>query len=309
MKMREPPLCVTFYKNVLLIPTYNFMPRQDQRQLFAAGATDSLPAKRIDQQPYSRWWSALASITLHGMLLFLILFGGSGGLVGMVGAGGNALSVFEVGLVSLPSASGQNTAPEAQDMLTAPPPEQKRQPEVAIMPEDATSLRVERPLKNGQKATRAQRTEQPQILQKSAAALGTQKEDGVRHASLSGISDQSSGKSGLDTLATSGTVPGDGRPFGFSLGEVNGQPKVVKSVPVVYPVEARKKGITGQVLARFHLDETGVVSHLHIKSAEPPDIFNQNTLAALRQWRFQPASHNKKVVPVWVELPVEFELR
>jgi protein TonB len=102
---------------------------------------------------------------------------------------------------------------------------------------------------------------------------------------------------------------GDGRPFGFSLGEVSVQPKVLKSVPVVYPVEARRKGITGQVLVRFHLDENGTVSHLHIKSAEPPEIFDRNTLTSLRQWRFEPAKHNRKAVPVWVEMPIEFDLR
>jgi protein TonB len=117
--------------------------------------------------------------------------------------------------------------------------------------------------------------------------------------------DQPDGASG----APAADMVGDGRPFGFALGEVSGKPKVVRIVQVVYPVVARKKRITGQVLVRFHLDEHGTVSHLHVKSAEPPDIFDRNTLTALRQWRFQPASHNSRAVPVWVELPIEFELR
>jgi protein TonB len=138
---------------------------------------------------------------------------------------------------------------------------------------------------------------------------GTQGEDGARRGSVAGRLEHSAEGDDLGNLATPGAVVNDGRPFGFALGEVSGKPKVLKSVPVVYPVEARKRGITGQVLVRFHLDENGTVSHLHVKSAEPPDIFNQNALNALRQWRFQPARHNKRAVSVWVELPIEFDLR
>ena len=267
------------------------MPRQDQRQLFAEGAADSLPTEIANRPRRARSWPVLASIALHGLVFFLILLGDASAPVGAVGTGGGILPVFEVVLVSLKRGSGENAPPQAQDMLTDPPQEQKRQPEAASMPEDATPLRVERPQKSRQQATRALRKEQPQRPQQTTVVSGTQ------------------GENGLGSLATPGDAAGSGRPFGFSLGEVSGKPKVVKSVPVVYPMEARKKGITGQVLVRFHLDENGTVSHLHIKYAQPPDIFNQNALASLRQWRFQPANHNRKAVPVWVELPVEFALR
>jgi len=133
-------------------------------------------------------------------------------------------------------------------------------------------------------------------------------EGAARHDAI-GVPERPAGEGAMDALATSGAVPGDNRPFGFSLGEVSGKPRVASSVPVVYPVDARKKRITGHVLVRFHLDEKGMVSHLHIKSATPPDVFNQNALTALKQWRFQPAIYNGKAVPVWVEMPIEFVLR
>jgi len=287
------------------------MSRQDQKQLLVAEAADSLPTEIADRPPCARSWPVLASIVLHGVLLCLLLLGGSGEPVGAAGTGGGVLSVFEVGLVSLTSGSEQNTAPQGQDMLTepAPTPEQEQQAEPASMPEDATALRAERPPKHEQQPTQSRRPARAQSPLQAALASEKHGESSVPRTDLGGMPDRPTGEGGLGTHATPGTVAGDGRPFGFQLGEVNGKPKVVKSVPVVYPVEARKKGITGQVLVRFHLDENGTISHLHIKSAKPPDVFNQNTLAALRQWRFQPAQHNRQTVPVWVELPIEFELR
>ena len=285
------------------------MQRQEQMQFFITELADSLPADIAGRVRCVRSWPVLASIVLHGVLFFLILFCGVREPVGVAGVGRIALSFFEVGLGSLPNASGLHTAPLPQGVLAEAPPEQKGQSESPAMPEDAIPLHEQLPVTKGQQATRALRAKQPQRPQQVALASRTQGEQGIRTASLGGIPVQPTGESGLDALATRGSVADDGNPFGFSLGEVNGKPKVVKRVPVVYPVEARKKGIIGQVLVRFHLDEKGTVSHLHIKNAEPPDIFNQNALVALMQWRFQPAIHNNRPVPVWVELPLEFHLR
>ena len=284
------------------------MPRQDQTQFFTAGAYESSPAECADQQPCVRSWSVFASIALHGVLLFLILFCGSVETVGVTGAEWSALSVFEVGLMSPPGGSGQRIAPQAKKVFSNSIPKQKQQPESAVASENATASQVERLKKNEQQATWEQ-PEQTQGPQQGTVASGAYREGGS-HQNITGeMAGQSAGEGGLVALASYGAVADGGRPFGFSLGEVSNKPKVVKSVPVVYPVEARKKGITGQVLVRFHLDEKGTVSHLHIKSAEPPNIFDQNTLAALRQWRFQPAILNRKAVSVWVELPLEFNLR
>ena len=267
-----------------------------------------MPAEIVGRPRCARSWPALASVALHGFLFFLLLLGGSigSGDLADAGGGGGALSVIEVGLLSPPGASGLSMLPQHQDTLALPTPE-RREPDSALVPEEAATPIVERPKEKEQQATRRQ--ERAQRPQQSAPASEAQGDDGAGRDSLGGIADQPGRAGALGADAAPGAEAGGGRPFGFSLGEVNAKPKVVKNVPVVYPVDARKKGLNGQVLVRFHLDENGRVSHLHIKSAEPPDIFNQNTLAALRQWRFQPARHEGKAVPVWVEVPVEFQLR
>ena len=235
---------------------------------------------------------------LHGVLLGVILLGHSGAPAGVADS---PLSLIDVTLLAPPQGSGENTT----DRESHPdPPGQTHQPEAAP-PEEARPLRVERPQKHEAQPTPKQR---PKRAQAQAPAVSeTQREDGDSRERVAGIAKDPDGRAGAP--AAPGAADGDGRPFGFSLGEVSGKPKVLQSVQVAYPVEARKKGITGQVLVRFHLDEHGTVSHLHIKRAKPPDIFDRNTLAALRLWRFQPASRNSKAVPVWVELPIEFALR
>ena len=98
-------------------------------------------------------------------------------------------------------------------------------------------------------------------------------------------------------------------PFGFSLSEVDSHPSVLRRVQPVYPETARSKKITGRVLLRFLLTENGDISHLHVKYAEPRDVFDNVSLAAVRQWRFAPARKDGRAVPVWVELPMQFDLR
>ena len=284
------------------------MPCQDQKHYFAPVAVNNFPTEIVGRPRCARSWPALASVALHGVLLFFILLGGSVGPGGLADTGGGALSVFEVGLLSLPGASGRSDLAQSQEMFTVPSPE-RQEPESALEPEDSAPLSVEPPKEKEQLATRTRRPERPQRPQQNVSISETQGENGAGRDSLGGTSDQPARAGALGTDAAPGAEAGGGRPFGFSLGEVNGKPKVLKNVPVVYPIDARRKGLSGQVLVRFHLDENGAVSHLHIKSAEPPDIFNHNTLTAIRQWRFQPARHEGRAVPVWVEMPIEFVLR
>ncbi|MDR0466267.1 MAG: energy transducer TonB [Deltaproteobacteria bacterium] len=270
------------------------MSRQEQGRFCAIGATGDSSAARVDRPRVFSWWSAPASVVLHGAIFCLIMAGGSGGPVGLAGAGGGQV-VLEVGLLSLPGGLGQGADEQTRTQPDDSLPPQEQQAEAPAPPDDAIPLRTEQPKKNRPQAAREKRSEQARQKPSSEA----QEES----ASRTGAGETRADGNG------SGAAAGDGRPFGFSLGDVSGKPKVIQSVPVVYPVEARKRGINGQVLVRFHLDEKGAVSHLHVKSAEPPDIFNRNTLAAVRQWRFQPAVHNSRAVPVWVELPIEFALR
>jgi protein TonB len=76
-----------------------------------------------------------------------------------------------------------------------------------------------------------------------------------------------------------------------------------------YPPSARRLGIEGTTLLRVFVDANGRVSDVVVKrSAGHPDLDRAAT-EAVRRWQFDPARRGADAVAMWVELPVEFQLR
>ena len=79
------------------------------------------------------------------------------------------------------------------------------------------------------------------------------------------------------------------------------------SIPTpTYPEKARKERIEGKVTLKLLVNVDGSVRDVNV--LEGPEIFHQAAIDATLQWRFKPAEHNGKVVPVWVVTPIEFSL-
>ena len=89
--------------------------------------------------------------------------------------------------------------------------------------------------------------------------------------------------------------------------EVEVKPHPIDIVTPAYPEEARKKKIEGKVTLQVVVNEDGSVSD--VKVLEGPEIFHQATIDAALQFRFRPAKHNGKAVPVRMIMPIEFSLR
>jgi protein TonB len=106
--------------------------------------------------------------------------------------------------------------------------------------------------------------------------------------------------------------PGAGQGSGgsgvLSLGDVDQKPRLVKHVEPEYPEHARKKALSGKVMARFRVDESGIVHDPTVASSSPPGIFDQCVLEAVKRWHFEPARHKGKAVPVLVTVPVRFDI-
>jgi periplasmic protein TonB len=76
-----------------------------------------------------------------------------------------------------------------------------------------------------------------------------------------------------------------------------------------YPATARRLGIAGTALLRVFVDAEGRVGDVVVKqSAGHPDL-DRAAADAVRRWRFEPARRGAETVAMWVELPVEFQLR
>ena len=88
--------------------------------------------------------------------------------------------------------------------------------------------------------------------------------------------------------------------------EVEVKPHPIDIVTPVYPEEAKKKKIEGKVTLKVVVNVDGSVSDVSVLKG--PEIFRQASIDAALQFRFKPAEHKGKVVPVWMVMPIEFSL-
>ena len=92
----------------------------------------------------------------------------------------------------------------------------------------------------------------------------------------------------------------------FEYKEVEAKPQLIDTVPPVYPHIARKAGLTGKVFLKFMVNVDGSVSDVSVLKGKA--IFQKAAIDAISQFRFKPAEHNGKVVPVWMTQPIDFAL-
>jgi len=63
--------------------------------------------------------------------------------------------------------------------------------------------------------------------------------------------------------------------------------KAVKKVRAVYPPEAEQQHIQGRVKVRLNVDLDGNVTDVQVLLAEPPGVFEESVLTAVRQYKFK----------------------
>ena len=73
-----------------------------------------------------------------------------------------------------------------------------------------------------------------------------------------------------------------------------------------YPDSARAAGIEGAVVVRALVGSDGHVLRVEIETSVPG--LDAAALAAVKQWRYKPATVNGKPRAVWVGVPVTFHL-
>ena len=76
-----------------------------------------------------------------------------------------------------------------------------------------------------------------------------------------------------------------------------------------YPSSALRQGIQGTTLLKVHVLIDGRVGDVLVQqTAGHPDL-DQAAVEAVRRWHFEPARRGNDPVPMWVLLPVEFQIR
>jgi protein TonB len=84
--------------------------------------------------------------------------------------------------------------------------------------------------------------------------------------------------------------------------------KKLREVKAAYNEEARQRHLEGEVLLEIVVRRDGSVSDVKLISGLPSGL-NDRAIAAVRQWRFSPATRLGQPVDVIVEVAVEFKLR
>ena len=85
-------------------------------------------------------------------------------------------------------------------------------------------------------------------------------------------------------------------------------PRVVEIKRPIYPPALVLAGTKGSVVVKFVVDTSGRTKNLAVASSTDP-AFNDNALAAVRLWRFEPGLKNGQPAEFAMAVPVMFELR
>jgi protein TonB len=79
-----------------------------------------------------------------------------------------------------------------------------------------------------------------------------------------------------------------------------------QSAPI-YPFEAKRAGVSGEVQVEFIVDERGRVSEQRVVRSSDR-IFEEATLRAVARWQFEPGRRHGKIVRFRMTVPVLFNL-
>jgi len=85
-------------------------------------------------------------------------------------------------------------------------------------------------------------------------------------------------------------------------------PRILKEVKAAYTEDARRSNTEGEVVLEIVVRRDGSVGDVKLISGLPGGL-NDRAIAAVRQWRFAPATRYGQAVDVIVEVAVQFKLR
>lgn len=87
------------------------------------------------------------------------------------------------------------------------------------------------------------------------------------------------------------------------------RPRYAHNPKPTYPQEARDRGYEGEVTLRVQVLTTGRVGQIEIKNSSGFELLDRSALIAVKQWRFVPARIGETPIPLWVNIPIKFQLQ
>lgn len=86
-------------------------------------------------------------------------------------------------------------------------------------------------------------------------------------------------------------------------------PMYKKNKQPPYPVMAKRRGYDGRILLSVLVGTKGLVSEITIKHSSGHLSLDRAALSTVKDWLFTPASEGDRPVAMWVDVPVEFQLK
>jgi len=180
-------------------------------------------------------------------------------------------------------------APEPQPPPPPPPVEPEPLPPVVAPVATVAASEVDRPGVIDEPAPKQSESRGPG----TGGGVGSGSGTGLGKGEGSGIGDGSGGGMG-------------GGPYRPGSGVM--PPRLLREVKAGYTEEARRAGIEGEVVLEIVVRRDGSVSDVKLLKGLASGL-NDRATAAVRQWRFAPATRLGQAVDVVVEVAVEFKLR
>jgi TonB family protein len=122
----------------------------------------------------------------------------------------------------------------------------------------------------------------------------------------------------------SGTGPGNGGSDNGGSGKGTGvfgkffyahkggngaRPRYAENPKPIYPQEAREKGYEGEVVLRAEVLSNGRVGQIEVRKSSGYELLDHSALTTVKQWRFIPAKKGDIAIPLWVNIPIKFQLQ
>ena len=103
--------------------------------------------------------------------------------------------------------------------------------------------------------------------------------------------------------------PGTGGGAALSAPEIIANISPTVRIEPQYPPRALRAGIEGLVTVEFTIAVDGSVKDVAIVSAEPPKVFDNEVLKAIKRWKFQPQTVAGQTVEKRARQDIRFTLR
>lgn len=84
--------------------------------------------------------------------------------------------------------------------------------------------------------------------------------------------------------------------------------KLKRQVEPEFPRTALDKGISGVVIVAYTVDVEGRTQDVRVESAQPPDVFDRAAIAAVRRWRYEPATVDGVPTEAQLQMKIRFAL-